>query len=114
MERRKNSRALTDIFVQFFEEAEDEAQASYHEGIIENYSTGGMYISTDHPFPRGSTILLNFRLTESHIERPLTVKVRAVVRWVRQITLPRGMGVEFLEVEGVKEAEFKQWLAALL
>jgi c-di-GMP-binding flagellar brake protein YcgR len=113
IEKRKYHRTVTEVFVQFFEESDENMNHQYQEGVVENCSAGGMYISTDHPCPRGSTIILKFRL-ESRIKDLLPIKVRAAVRWTRHVTNPKGMGIEFLEFEGIDKRDFQEWITSLL
>ena len=111
MERRKYLRAVTDVFVQFCEKSAGRPNQQPHEGLVENCSAKGMYISTGHPSPRGSLITLKF--CESATKALIPGQVCATVRWVRYLTDPKGMGVEFLEFEGVDERDFKEWITSL-
>ena len=113
-ERRQYTRAATEVIVQFFEDSPEKNEQSIHsEGIVENFSAGGMYISTEHPPSRGSSVILKFRI-KANPKALLPIQVRAVVRWVRQVTNPKGMGVEFVEFEGIDERDFEEWLSSLL
>ena len=112
-ERRMSQRTTMDIVVRFSEDSGEITHRTYQEGIIENYSAGGMYITTDAPLARGKVALLTFRL-KSQQNAPLPIQVRVTVRWVRQVSNPRGMGVEFLDFEGIDESDFKTWITNLL
>ncbi len=112
-DRRKNYRTTAEVIVQFCEESEDNRDQHDHKGIVENCSAGGMYISTEHPASRGSIIRLKFSL-DSESPPPLPIQARAIVHWVRHVAHSRGMGVEFLEFEGIDARDFKEWITNLL
>ena len=113
-EKRVHRRAATNVFVQFFQESDGHnTRQQYREGMVKNFSMGGMYIATEHPFPRESIVIVKFRL-ESRTKPLLPIQLRAVVRWVRQVTNPKGMGIEFLEFEGIDEGDFREWMTSLL
>lgn len=106
-ERRQHDRSPAKITVNFSTESD---QKAIRRGVVENSSTGGMYITTDHPVPRGTTVLLRFQpqIGDNSIQN---IQIHAVVRWVRQVTNPHGMGVEFIEFTGITEHAFNAWLA---
>ena len=79
-------------------------------GIVENCSTGGMFISTDLPFSRGSVFTLEFEL-ESETKHRIRIQARAIVRWVQQLIHHPGMGVEFILFNGRGDHEFNSWVA---
>ena len=114
IERRKGLREATDVLsVQFFDESERDGGRRLHKGLVENCSSGGMYITTDHPFDRGSVVTVKFQADSEKIRSNLPFEVRATVRWVRKVTSPKGMGVEFLEYSGITEEKFKERIAVL-
>lgn len=112
-EQRQHRRAETNVLVQFCEDSGDNSAQQYQKGIVGNCSAGGMYIATEHPAPRGSLIRLKFSL-DSENKAPLPIQARASVRWVRHVAHPRGMGVEFLEFEGIDAQDFREWITNLL
>lgn len=81
------------------------------DGSAENISLGGMFIATDRPYPRGETISVEFRNADPD---GCPVRATAIVRWRRRVFEPRGMGVEFLEFEGIAGNDVQNWLDALL
>ncbi len=101
------------VIVRFFDESEHRGSQRLHKGLVENCSVGGMYISTENPSPRGKVISLTFQAGSEKSQARLPSEVRATVRWVRRVTSPKGMGVEFLECNGMTEREFKERLTAL-
>ena len=42
------------------------------------------------------------------------VHARAVVRWVRRFFRPRGMGLEFIDVEGLGQTRLESWIDSVL
>lgn len=84
-------------------------QQQYLLGLADNISMGGLFIATDRPLRPGT--VLHMRLygddDPSHT-RPLGA--RAMVRWRRVWGKPRGMGVQFLEFEGLGERRVESWL----
>ena len=113
-EQRAHRRVATNVFVQFFQESDaHNPRQQYREGLVTNISVGGMYISTEHPSPSTSVIIVEFRL-KSQTQSLLPIQLRAVVRWVQQESSSRGMGIEFLEFEGIDERDFREWITSLL
>ena len=113
-ERRQDLREMTKmVSVQFFDESEHDRHQRLHKGLVENCSSGGMYISTENPSDRGKVITLKFQPDSAKSLSRLPFEVRATVRWVRQVTKPKGMGVEFLECNGISEEEFKEQIVVL-
>ncbi len=112
-ERRVYPRTTANIVVKFSEDSEKNTPPEYQEGKVENCSAGGMFIITDQPAPRGSHVRLKFHL-DSNQNTPLPVEARAMVRWVRYVSQPHGMGVEFLNFEGIDARDFREWITSLL
>lgn len=112
-DRRVHPRSATDIVVQFCEESEAGTTHQYRKGTVENCSAGGMYIITEDPAPRGSVLRLRFSLG-SRKDTPLPIQARAMVRWVRYVSQPHGMGIEFLGFEGIDAQDFREWITSLL
>lgn len=113
-EKRKVLREVTEaVSVQFFDESEQRGSQRPHTGLIENCSVGGMYITTENPSSRGKVVTLTFQADSEKFRSRFPFEVRATVRWVRQVTNPKGMGVEFLECSGITEREFKERIVAL-
>ena len=112
-QRRKTHRIRPGVAVRFFGEPIDRTKRQYLDGVVENCGLGGMFISTDRPFPKGSLVTLEFRIkSESRDLDP--VKAQGIVRWVRRRTGDRGMGIAFIEFEGLGDRVFSDWIRKVL
>lgn len=100
-------------FIRFYEESVDIAAQEYLQGVVKNYSDGGMLISTNHPLPKGSVITLEIPV-ESEPQNMSIIQVRGVIRWVRDMDDRQGMGVEFFEFMESGYKDFNEWLAKLI
>jgi CheY-like chemotaxis protein/Tfp pilus assembly protein PilZ len=73
-------------------------------GFCEDIGLGGLYVATDFTAQEGSVISLKFRLPDKGDEPPVTAWGR--VAWLntarnrKNIGLPAGFGVEFIEITG--------------
>lgn len=95
----------------------DRRERDYLEGVADNVSLGGMFIATDHPMPEGSIVWLEFQPRARAGEAAgdeLPIRARAVVRWRSRWRKPRGMGIEFVEFEGLGERELSEIIERLL
>ena len=110
LEKRKSCRIKTHFLVKFFRESVDSTIRQYQKGIIENCSPGGMFITTEHLFSRGSVFTLEFELN-SEMGHRILIQARAIVRWVQSLVKHPGMGVEFILFDGIGKHEFTNWLA---
>jgi hypothetical protein len=79
----------------------------YYEGIIEDVSLGGMFIKIGHPFPKGSIVTILFESRIKKDERPVTAK--GLIRWTRKWKQPYGMGIDFIEFDGLGSTPFEEW-----
>lgn len=82
-------------------------------GLAEDVSLGGLFVATQHP-PRPGTVVRLHLYTggdEAHLT-PLTA--RAIVRWRRAWGRQRGMGIQFLDFEGLGERRLESWMDSLL
>ncbi len=85
----------------------DKETRKYFEGIIGDISLGGMFIKTDQPFSKGSKVRIQFN-SEKDNGDPITAI--GLVRWTRKWMKPRGMGVDFIEFEGLGSRSFEDWM----
>jgi hypothetical protein len=108
-EKRKYRRIATEFQVSFSEEKVSRKARQYLMGVAENCGLGGMFILTDHLFPKGSILKLKFQ-PKFDTGNPLVIKARAIVRWVQRWHKPSGMGVEFIEFEGLGNYKLAVWL----
>ena len=69
----------------------------------------------DHFLPPapGAVVALEMRLGDNSGEQSL-VRARAVVRWTRQQDEPEGMGVEFIEFDGLKDLTLMELMSRVL
>ena len=112
-EKRKHHHIPVNAFVRFYQEPFDEMAQDYHQGVIKDYSKGGMCISTAHPFPKGCVVTVELPI-ESETKELAIIEVRGIVRWVRQLQGRRGMGIEFFEFKDSADKDFNEWMANLL
>ncbi len=108
--RRKYPRAAADVRVSYVEEPVTTGAREYLHGLAADIGIGGMFIATDHPLPKGSVASLHFRTGPDK----KGVRARAMVRWVRRIGKPKGMGIEFIEFDGLGERGLEEWIARLI
>ena len=108
--RREYPRAAADVRVSYVEESVTSGTREYLQGLAEDIGIGGMFIATDHPLRKGSVASLEFQTGPDS----KSVRARAIVRWVRRIGRPKGMGIEFIEVDGLGERELDEWIARLI
>lgn len=105
--KRKYPRIATNFFVKFFRDAVDTTIQQPQEGLAENCSAGGMFISTERLFSRGSVLNLEFDFASATLPRR-RIQARAIVRWIQRLVNHPGMGVEFLLFNGFGKHEFAQ------
>lgn len=83
----------------------------YLDGIARDLSIGGLFLESRRPLPKGTLVDLDFFM-EGEDGEP--VHARAVVRWVRRWLRPRGMGLEFIDVEGLGATRLESWIESVL
>ena len=110
LSRRAYPRTAADVRVSYHEEPVTSGTREYLEGLAADIGIGGMFIATENPLPKGSVASLEFR-TGADAEG---VRARAMVRWVRRIGQPKGMGIEFIEVDGLGERGLDEWIERLV
>jgi len=90
----------------------DRRSRRYLDSIARDVSLGGMFLVTGSTFRRGTVLQLSFVVPGDETAGP--VRARAVVRWRRWWRRPRGMGVQFVEFEGLGREQLTEWLRRLL
>ncbi|HVS00006.1 MAG TPA: PilZ domain-containing protein [Thermoanaerobaculia bacterium] len=85
----------------------------YLTGVADNVSLGGMFIATRHTFTPGTLITLEFH-TSSVLDDGPPVLARALVCWRRRWRQPRGMGVRFVDFEGLGQRHLDGWFQTVL
>ncbi len=106
-ENRKYSRVSPGVNFSVMVEHADRGDKEYYEGIIEDVSLGGMFIEIGHPFPKGSIVTIQFKSKIEKDERPVTAK--GLIRWTRKWKQPHGMGIDFIEFDGLGSTPFEEW-----
>lgn len=116
-DRRRYRRVAAGVRVVYHGTPLERRERDYLEGVAEDLSLGGMYLATRDPFPPGSLVWLEFqprpRAGEPDTAEP-PIRAKAVVRWRRRWRKPRGMGLEFVEFEGLGERTLAAVLERLL
>jgi len=79
----------------------------YYEDIIEDVSLGGMFIEIGHPFPKGSIVSIQFKSKTGKDDRPVTA--RGMIRWTQKWKRPHGMGIDFIEFDGLGNTPYDEW-----
>jgi hypothetical protein len=79
----------------------------YFEGLIEDVSLGGMFIEIARPFPKGSVVDIRFKSRVENEDRPVIAK--GLIRWTRKWKKPHGMGIDFIEFNGLGATPFNEW-----
>lgn len=85
----------------------------YLSGVADNVSLGGMFVAARHTFKPGTLITLEFH-TPRDLEDGPPVRARALVCWRRRWRQPRGMGVRFVDFEGLGQRRLETWLQTVL
>lgn len=111
-DQRKFPRLAAGIRVRFRGASLRKAEREYLEGVAENVSLGGMFIATPRPPREGSLITLEFDRPAFAGGRP--VRAKALVCWRRRWRQPRGIGIRFVELEGLGPLPIAVWLEEIL
>ena len=90
----------------------DRKSRRYLESVAGNLSLGGMFLATRYTFRPGTLLQLEFAIPG--LEQAEPVRARAIVRWRRWWRNPRGMGVQFVEFEGLGRQQLTEWLDHVL
>ncbi|MEN8188424.1 MAG: PilZ domain-containing protein [Thermodesulfobacteriota bacterium] len=111
-DKRKFKRVATNVLVRFNEQkVEDKETRQYLQGVADNCSLGGMFLSTDCLMPKGTVLNLSFMCIDDGNE--VHIEAKAIVRWVQRIRKPKGLGLEFFEFSGLGERDFSECLEKL-
>jgi uncharacterized protein (TIGR02266 family) len=94
----RNRRGAPRLAVPFDLKVDVTGENTFYTGLLKDISTGGLFISTDHPPPYGSRFHLRF----SFPGMEESVECEVQVRWIRdrftEGNPEPGMGVEFVEM----------------
>lgn len=111
-DRRKYRRVAGGVRVVYSGVQVERATREYLDGIARDLSIGGLFLETRRPLPKGTLVDLDFFVEADAREEP--VHARAVVRWTRRFFRPRGMGLEFIDVEGLGQTRLESWIDSVL
>ncbi|MFQ5737842.1 MAG: PilZ domain-containing protein [Acidobacteriota bacterium] len=109
-DKRKHPRTTAGSRVRYRSSPSRHATAQYCEGLLENVSLGGVFITAEQPLPEGD--LVELELQSGFGDEPILAT--AVVRWNRTRFQPRGMGLQFVEFEGRGKEQLEAWIQGLL
>ncbi len=112
-EKRKYRRITVSAFIRFYEGPIDLPEPAYHQGVIKNYSKGGMCISATRSLPEGCAVTIEIPITPETLELKI-VQVCGIVRWVEALSERWLMGVEFFELRESEHKNLHEWLATLI
>jgi hypothetical protein len=88
-------------------------EQSYLTGVADNVSLGGMFLATRQTFKPGMLITLEFHAPWQMEDGP-PVRARALVCWRRRWRQPQGMGLRFVDFEGLGQRRLETWLQTVL
>jgi hypothetical protein len=81
----------------------------YLAAVAANMSLGGLFVACRHP-PRPGTLIGLQLFSPADPRESSAVRARAIVRWRQAWRQPHGMGVQFLDFEGLGHRELRSWL----
>jgi c-di-GMP-binding flagellar brake protein YcgR len=113
IDKRKYPRARKGLDVRFVEESVAPNVGEYLNGLAADIGLGGMFIATEETHSEGTVLSLELNVDDPSGDTSL-VRARAVVRWIRPKDEPRGMGVEFIEFDGLKNLSLEEYLSKIL
>lgn len=108
---RESLRLAVGVRVRYREVSLRRPEREYLKGVAENVSLGGMFIATRRPPAPGAVVSLVFDAGDRGGAAP--VKAKAIVCWRRRWRSPQGMGVRFIEFEGLGERRLENWVEGL-
>jgi len=111
-EKRRFPRLTSGISVFYRGYRVDRPTRAYLEGIAQNVSLGGLFLVTERPPPKGVVLELSFGHRHSDGSTQ-PIQAKAIVRWRSRWRKPRGVGIEFIEIEGVDQDKIQQWVASI-
>jgi PilZ domain len=113
-DQRQNYRAIIPGAAVFYRvENVPVAEVTYRLGMAENVSLGGVFIGSRHPLRPGTAVRLQL-FSPADPDHAPAVHARGVVRWRQLWREPRGMGIQFLEFEGLGARALESWLATIM
>jgi len=111
--RRRGARIVINALIRFYEESLEDAPLQYRQGVVKNYSEGGLLIFTESPLPKGSVVAVEIPV-ETESNYMAIVQVRGIVRWLHRLTERWEMGIEFFEFQESGCKDFSEWMTHLV
>ena len=112
-EKRSHHRIVVNAFVRFYAESSGQLRSRYRQGLIRNYSRGGLFISTRHLLPKGSLVTMEIPV-ENERGQIAVVQIRGVIRRFDDFPGQEGLGVEFFELKDSENRSLQEWMASLI
>ncbi len=112
-EKRRFPRIVMNAFIRFYEELPYSMEQDYYQGMVKNYSEGGLLITTEHPLAEGCVTVVEIPV-ETAVGEVRVVQIRGIVRRVRPSPDRKIMGVEFFEFKESGLRDFHEWMERLL
>ena len=112
-EKRYYHRIVVNAFVRFYAESSGQLRSRYRQGVIRNYSRGGLFISTRHLLPKGSLVTMEIPV-ENERGNMTVVQIRGVVRRFEDLPGQEGLGIEFFELKDSENRSLQEWMVNLI
>ena len=112
-DKRQYFRIVINAFVRFYQESRSSPTIYYRQGVVKNYSRGGMFVSTKQLLPKGSIVTMEIPI-EDELKRMAIVQVRGVVRRFEDLAGQEGLGIEFFELKDSEHDDLQDWMAHLI
>lgn len=106
MDKRKFKRLAANIQVRIHARKTSPETLKEIQSKISNISLGGVFIETQHPFPIGTVIEMEFSLPNSNLK----TRAKGIVKWSDPTGKVRGMGIEFLQVSIEEKDRLQDYL----
>lgn len=112
-EKREYHRIVVNAFVRFYAESSGQLRSRHRQGVIKNYSRGGLFISTRHLLPKGSLVTMEIPV-ENEAGQMTVVQIRGLIRRLEDLPDQEGLGVEFFELKDSENGSLQEWMANLI
>ena len=112
-DQRKYRRTTIYAFIRFYEGTIHIPAHDYRQGVIRNYSAGGLGIATARPLPKGTVVTVEIPIEKETREMKI-IQVSGVVRWVHGIPGRQTMGIEFFKLKDSEYQDFEEWMTHLI
>ncbi|MBD3306959.1 hypothetical protein GF339_11085 [candidate division KSB3 bacterium] len=116
-DKRRHYRIALNSFVRFYEGPLETSAPHYRQGVIKDYSDGGLRISTTQTLPKGSVVTVEIPIETSDTGELKIVQVQGILRWIQDVPdRPdrQMLGIEFFEFMDSEHQTFNAWMEHLL